>query len=682
MDDADPFAWLCGGEDVLALRPSRVPLGSLLAEDAAFACSEDPGFLLRVEDDERSEDGDGGSTDALGAFFIACAAEGDPAPPRGDAEGAPVRSSAGGEAGAKISRSPGDVSDASRALAAPPPSRFALDDVDLSSIARAMLLDDAPLTAHLDPAPRPPRAATPPADERAPARLLIADMETDKDERSIRRGGASRTRAAADPASTRHASTARAAMRMIARDKDRDVERARSLANAAEGSSDPLEPTPAAKKPAPPATKKRPNSGGDGDDDALFPAPPPLPLPLPPSPPAVPSTAARPTAFSSASAVTARTPRTNKPVDKCVVAGASPPAGRSSRYRGVTKHRWTGRFEAHLWDADCDRVGAKPGQRKKGRQVYLGGYASEAEAARAYDVCAIKYWGDAAHLNFDRREYGEAEVAEIYATPAAALVAKLRRTSSGFARGASRFRGVTRHHQHGRWEARIGRVFGNRYLYLGTFPSEEDAARAYDRAALEHRGPKAVTNFPREEYANEGTRASRDGGEGRRKKTTIGPTGPLSRDDDDADDRASEGDDRRIIDGGESETRRTELDGGYLRGYSEGEDAQDARDAEERRGAGDRGGALGGPPRLLAGGPSKRRFDDAFAPARARRLGPPRGRPPAAVVVLRGEDVGGFSARFLKEATMLEGAVVARRESASDSRASAASAEATFAKTS
>ena len=43
--------------------------------------------------------------------------------------------------------------------------------------------------------------------------------------------------------------------------------------------------------------------------------------------------------------------------------------------------------------------------------MYLGGYASEAEAARAYDVCAIKYWGDAAHLNFDRREYGEAEVA-------------------------------------------------------------------------------------------------------------------------------------------------------------------------------------------------------------------------------------------------------------------------------
>ena len=40
------------------------------------------------------------------------------------------------------------------------------------------------------------------------------------------------------------------------------------------------------------------------------------------------------------------------------------------------------------------------------------------------------------------------------------MLPKLRRKSSGFSRGASKFRGVTRHHQHGRWEARIGRVLG------------------------------------------------------------------------------------------------------------------------------------------------------------------------------------------------------------------------------
>lgn len=28
---------------------------------------------------------------------------------------------------------------------------------------------------------------------------------------------------------------------------------------------------------------------------------------------------------------------------------------------------------------------------------------------------------------------------------------------------------VCRHHQHGRWQARIGRVAGNKDLYLGTF---------------------------------------------------------------------------------------------------------------------------------------------------------------------------------------------------------------------
>ena len=47
----------------------------------------------------------------------------------------------------------------------------------------------------------------------------------------------------------------------------------------------------------------------------------------------------------------------------------------------------------------------------------------------------------------------------------------------------------------GKWEARIGRVDGSKYLYLGTFDAAEDAARAYDVEAVKLRGPRTVLNL-------------------------------------------------------------------------------------------------------------------------------------------------------------------------------------------
>lgn len=172
-------------------------------------------------------------------------------------------------------------------------------------------------------------------------------------------------------------------------------------------------------------------------------------------------------------------------------------ARRSSIYRGVTRHRWTGRYEAHLWDKSTwNSI-----QNKKGRQIYLGAYDSEEAAARTYDLAALKYWGPTTILNFPVEKYNN-EFEEMQRLTKEEYLASLRRMSSGFSRGVSKYRGVARHHHNGRWEARIGRVYGNKYLYLGTYSTQEEAAAAYDLAAIEYRGPNAVTNFDISRYAD------------------------------------------------------------------------------------------------------------------------------------------------------------------------------------
>ncbi|KAL1221012.1 AP2-like ethylene-responsive transcription factor [Cardamine amara subsp. amara] len=168
------------------------------------------------------------------------------------------------------------------------------------------------------------------------------------------------------------------------------------------------------------------------------------------------------------------------------------PPQRSSVHRGVTRHRWTGRYEAHLWDKNS----WNETQTKKGRQ---GAYDEEDAAARAYDLAALKYWGRDTILNFPLCNYEE-DLKEMESQSKEEYIGSLRRKSSGFSRGVSKYRGVAKHHHNGRWEARIGRVFGNKYLYLGTYATQEEAAIAYDVAAIEYRGLNAVTNFDISRY--------------------------------------------------------------------------------------------------------------------------------------------------------------------------------------
>ncbi|GLC35489.1 hypothetical protein PLESTM_000330000 [Pleodorina starrii] len=166
----------------------------------------------------------------------------------------------------------------------------------------------------------------------------------------------------------------------------------------------------------------------------------------------------------------------------------------SSLYKGVVWHCRNHRWEAHIWDSSVRYSKTSKRRRKRGKQVYLGMYGTELEAARAYDMAAIVFLGPRAKTNFPLVEYRH-DIEKLTSLGRDGVVRMLRNGSSGFSRGTSKYRGVSRHHKPGCWEACIGKVGGSGYLYLGTFEVEAAAAMAYDYAAIHRRGERAITNF-------------------------------------------------------------------------------------------------------------------------------------------------------------------------------------------
>src|SRR5206468_12391415 len=108
--------------------------------------------------------------------------------------------------------------------------------------------------------------------------------------------------------------------------------------------------------------------------------------------------------------------------------------------------------------------------RVDGINHHLGYFDREEDAARAYNTAAVQHFGEFARIN------------DISPGPAARNIANAKKLAGT----SSCFKGVSWRQDSHKWRAEI--THHGVHYYLGRFDREEDAARAYDSAQLQHFG--------------------------------------------------------------------------------------------------------------------------------------------------------------------------------------------------
>ena len=127
----------------------------------------------------------------------------------------------------------------------------------------------------------------------------------------------------------------------------------------------------------------------------------------------------------------------------------------------------------------------------KGKSYNAGRASTAVEAARLYDMAAIKLFGEYACLNFSIDTYSQEEIDKVYTEM----------MDGKYASNTSGYRGVSWKQASSKWSSNV--QFNKINYFLGTFSDPEKAARARDKKAIELYGDKAILNFPREEYIKE-----------------------------------------------------------------------------------------------------------------------------------------------------------------------------------
>ena len=119
-------------------------------------------------------------------------------------------------------------------------------------------------------------------------------------------------------------------------------------------------------------------------------------------------------------------------------------------------------------------------------RVCLGRFSTPEDAAKAYDEAAEKYFGEFARPN---NQYVEATPLSDKCSPSTARYV-LKHTNKKHKDARSVYRGVSP--TRGRWRAEI--YINGKNVYCGSYRNQEDAAMAYNEAALKYFGKEAKLN--------------------------------------------------------------------------------------------------------------------------------------------------------------------------------------------